>query len=434
MRRHGSYAEGFAPRDFEPRYPELWEGCVGAWAMNLGPTGDTIKDWSGRGQHSALTNMAPGSDWIISGGHYALDFDGTNDRADGGTLAPVVASTQVFTLSFWVYDNSAATNTVFIGFGNSGNSNPLIYLQKVTNGIAFGSTTWRNTAGVAGAFLADINSVFAGISNTAGLWTHVFITCDGLKIRGYFNGIWANTIDRTVPPAAPIDLNLLTFGALGRTTYTSFSSCYLDDIRVYDRPLPIQLGQLLAKRRGIAYEWDDKTRYVEFVQAPIITTVDPVVLTFTPVVPATTKTSTVAPAALTFTPVAPTTKKITTVAPVVLTFTPVAPNPQILTTVAPVALTFTPVLPSTQKNTTVAPQVLTFTPVVPIATKITTVDPQVITFTPIAPNPATTTTVSPVVITFTPTTPTTIVGGVPTIPGAEYRMSSRRLHYRMTEE
>ena len=64
----------------ESRYPELWEGCVGAWAPCLGPTGAKLHDFSGGNNWGALTNMNLSADWILSGKNYALDFDGTDDR------------------------------------------------------------------------------------------------------------------------------------------------------------------------------------------------------------------------------------------------------------------------------------------------------------------------------------------------------------------
>lgn len=78
----GSYANGFAPRDGQPLYPELRRGCIGAWAPCLGPTGLTLRDWSGRANHGTLTNMDPSLRWGPSGGKYALGFDGGNDSVD----------------------------------------------------------------------------------------------------------------------------------------------------------------------------------------------------------------------------------------------------------------------------------------------------------------------------------------------------------------
>lgn len=60
----GRYANGFAPRDGQPLYPELWKGCVGAWNPGLGVTGLTLRDQSGFGRHGTLTN---GPTWGVSG-------------------------------------------------------------------------------------------------------------------------------------------------------------------------------------------------------------------------------------------------------------------------------------------------------------------------------------------------------------------------------
>ena len=54
-------------------------GLVGAWCPSLGPSGYTLLDRSGRGNHGTLTNMDAGSDWLGMPGGWALDFDGTND-------------------------------------------------------------------------------------------------------------------------------------------------------------------------------------------------------------------------------------------------------------------------------------------------------------------------------------------------------------------
>jgi hypothetical protein len=59
----GTYANGFAPRDGQAIWPELWRGCVGAWNPGLGPTGLRLYDWSPYRNHGTLTNMDAGTDW-----------------------------------------------------------------------------------------------------------------------------------------------------------------------------------------------------------------------------------------------------------------------------------------------------------------------------------------------------------------------------------
>jgi len=75
-----SYHNGFARHAGESAHPELWEGLVGAWLPVLGPTGSTLRDVSGFQNHGTLTDMVPGTDWILGQnpwlpGH-ALVFDG----------------------------------------------------------------------------------------------------------------------------------------------------------------------------------------------------------------------------------------------------------------------------------------------------------------------------------------------------------------------
>lgn len=76
-----SWQAGFA-RD--SANPVFWRGLVGAWIPALGPTGLTLRDVSGRGNHGTLTTMDPPTDWVLSGDHrmpgYTLDYEGDGDH------------------------------------------------------------------------------------------------------------------------------------------------------------------------------------------------------------------------------------------------------------------------------------------------------------------------------------------------------------------
>jgi hypothetical protein len=86
-----SYKSGFARSAAESAYPGLWKGMAGAWVPALGNTGDTLHDVTGR-NHGTLTNMDPGTDWVLSEHGPVLDFDGSNDAVVCGsesyTLTP----------------------------------------------------------------------------------------------------------------------------------------------------------------------------------------------------------------------------------------------------------------------------------------------------------------------------------------------------------
>ena len=64
--------------------PQDWPGLLALWIPEMGPPGGTtLRDWSGRGHHATLTNMAPASDWVVDAEHgYALDYEGTAGGAD----------------------------------------------------------------------------------------------------------------------------------------------------------------------------------------------------------------------------------------------------------------------------------------------------------------------------------------------------------------
>lgn len=70
-----SWKQGFARNAAESAYPNCWKGLVGAWVPALGPTGATLYDVSGYGNHGTLTNMDPATDWVTNW----LDLAGDDD-------------------------------------------------------------------------------------------------------------------------------------------------------------------------------------------------------------------------------------------------------------------------------------------------------------------------------------------------------------------
>ncbi len=91
-----SWKQGFARNAAESAAPGLWKGLVGLWVPSLGPTGLTLRDLCGAGNHGALTNMDPATDWVTTGQRgipWALDFAGgatdeTVDLGDPQSLEP----------------------------------------------------------------------------------------------------------------------------------------------------------------------------------------------------------------------------------------------------------------------------------------------------------------------------------------------------------
>ena len=101
------------------------QNIVGRWCPSAGATGFRLIDRSGRGNHGTLTNMDAASDWVVSGGKGALDFDGTNDRV---SLSTVSLSTLDFSISFWAQQRGAAA--IGMPIGNSGTTNSYIWFRS----------------------------------------------------------------------------------------------------------------------------------------------------------------------------------------------------------------------------------------------------------------------------------------------------------------
>ena len=230
-------------------YPSLWRGCVGAWCPSLGPSGSRLHDYSRRNSWGTLTNMDPATDWIVSGGAYALDFDGTNDNVT--TLSTFAPGAGPMTVAYW-HDgrntaqfnmhvtqrpasfNSAVHSTWGIGQGN--------YLIAPANTLRIGALYYTPSG----------YRIFLSDSNYADKWRHYAFTVDGASLVVYVDG---ESIAGTVTPSGGWpnipDTSAIAIGASQDGTLASLA--YMDDVRIYNRVLSRGELRLLARRRGIAF-------------------------------------------------------------------------------------------------------------------------------------------------------------------------------------
>jgi len=237
----GSYADGFAPRDGQPLYPSLWRGCVGAWAPCLGPTGLTLRDWSGFGKHGTLTNMA-GDDWVNARGRYALDFDASNDYVSLGT--PLVAGSSPRSVTIRAKLNAVA----------SGGINRIMYSCGATASAGTQFEFGQNGS-TGGTWYFQGFAANANFSTGDTLEHSHTVTYDGSVLRWWMDGI--------VLGAATLALNTnATSHAIGYDIVfnSAFFNGYVKDLLIHNRVLSSNEIKLLSSRSGIAYELAPRRR------------------------------------------------------------------------------------------------------------------------------------------------------------------------------
>jgi hypothetical protein len=156
----------------ESAHPDLWNGVVGYWAPCLGPTGLRLHDVSRYGNWGTLTNMDAASDWVIDGGQYVLDFDGSNDIVDCGNPA-LYAGLSSLSLACWISDRAVSGQRRYMskwsGFG--------FILMHEASAITFYLTTG-----------GSLRTLSTGVLISAG-WQHLVATWDGSSMRVYLNGL-----------------------------------------------------------------------------------------------------------------------------------------------------------------------------------------------------------------------------------------------------
>ena len=231
------------------KHRNLWRGCVGAWAPCLGPSGTTLRDNSGRGNHGTLTSMDPATDWSVSGGAYSLDFDGVNDHVLVQDASVYTIGSGGFTVSAWVVlQNTTFTGGVIskrTGFASEDEWN-IVYRGDGAETNMGGDKAFafriNSTSGVAGYRIPGV---------VTSQWYHVLATSTSAGFATlYVNGV-AGSVTGTRAPSADT-ASTLKIGAMNAAS--GLWNGKIDDLMIHNRVLSFSEISLLAKRRGIAYE------------------------------------------------------------------------------------------------------------------------------------------------------------------------------------
>ena len=236
-----SYANGFAPRDGRPLYPELWRGCVGAWNPGLGVSGLTLRDQSGFQNNGTLTG---GPTWAASGGKYSLSFDGSNDFVAVNLPKRCAGSQAAISMCCWVNLN-AGYHKVF----DTGDHDP-----SVGGGIIWYAAT-QSLGGGSQIAIAGTYPTYGGPYITANRWRHIAFTYSALQIRFFLSGLPVGSF--VVARDPNFSGSIWKIGGSGGAETTNG---LIGEFTSFTRVLSDSEIRLLATRRGIAYEMAPRRR------------------------------------------------------------------------------------------------------------------------------------------------------------------------------
>jgi hypothetical protein len=238
----------------ELRYPGLWRGCVGAWNPGLGPTGLTLRDWSGFGNHGTLTNMALANAWAIGRRSYWLDFDGSDDRVEFNNSTTHDVFSGDCTVSFWAQMNSfAAANWDSPCIISKGRRTSTTFDGLTIQVFDFGGIQYCQCNLGTGATQNAVNA----FPLTAGVLYHFTFVIRGGRRLAFLNGVQTDSVAHTGISVTSSSDPLIIGDASG--TVNNFAG-KLDDLRIYRRGLSQNEIRILANRRGIAYELAPRRR------------------------------------------------------------------------------------------------------------------------------------------------------------------------------
>jgi hypothetical protein len=225
--------QDFATHD-DSDYPELWDGCVGAWAPCLGPSGLRLHDLSGKASWGTLTGMDAADDWVVDSGRYALDFDGLNDNVPLPINGKNLLGLSIF---FWVKPATTATFRTMISWQTPGlPGQPFVFVSQETSSVV--------------RFYVDGN-YRATSTYSAGVWQSFALTIGGDNLwRFYKNSAFIGSYQDDATRVFQDRAEVLY---LGENTNVGYFLGAFDEMRVYNRPLSFAENNTLATSRGVAY-------------------------------------------------------------------------------------------------------------------------------------------------------------------------------------
>lgn len=228
----GSYANGFAPRDGQPLYPELWRSPpLFAFSPGVGPSGPTWRGLDSQKTNASAIGTSAEIFYSCESGRYAGRF--ANGRVVTASIAHGIG-TGDFTMMAWVRPDSVpAAWRAIMSFGSF---SPAFYLSNAVNSqLAYYHTS----------------NVYSGVTLEALKWQHVAVRRTGSTIEFFVSGKKTSTAGTSATSIATAQFVL---GSSNPGTNAESYQGAMDDAFVFRSAINDGIIRLFAQRRGIAYE------------------------------------------------------------------------------------------------------------------------------------------------------------------------------------
>jgi hypothetical protein len=202
-----------------------------------------LHDFGGRSNTGTLTSMDPATDWVVDGGQYALDFDGSNDCVLCGTGLNSLLVGHLSIAGWFRFRKRNTTRSLVANTNATPDFGFALEIGRTANKL-----TWLQNG-------TTVDATSTG-TITDDLWHHVVVVRTGAvsawTITFYIDGIPSSHSTAANPPS-PVLSGLLAFGRYGTFSTGFHFEGVADDIRIYNRGISRQEVQLLRRSRGIAY-------------------------------------------------------------------------------------------------------------------------------------------------------------------------------------
>jgi len=197
---------------------------VSVWIPSRDTAGNgttTLTDLVGS-NNGTLTDMDPATDWVVSDGRTALDFDGSNDHVSASSI-PITVSTP-FSISAWI---KTSTTGAIISDWNIGPAGG--WMIDVRGGFS------RIQFGLYGTDGSTSRRAMGGTVVTNNAWRHIVATYDGSQsangIKIYVDGV-AETMT-IINDTSPVGFANTAINIGARAGAGLFFSGQQDDVRVF---------------------------------------------------------------------------------------------------------------------------------------------------------------------------------------------------------